>query len=101
MPALVFLCSSEILEELNHRLDATWKQFGTFLGVEYLLMEAIQEAKGGNPESCMLDLLGKWTSRLARTGDLPRTWKTVVEAVKKTGDGRLAENLARKYGVNL
>ena len=49
----------------------------------------------------MLDLLGKWTSNQAGTGTLPRTWQTVVEAVKKTGFGAIAENLALKHGVNL
>ena len=62
-------------------------------------MEAIRLDNGGRPDDCMLDLLGRWTSNQAGTGALPRTWQTVVEAVRKTGFGAIAENLAHKYGL--
>ena len=93
--------ATDIIEALNHQLDAKWRHFGTFLGVDYQLMEAIKTSNGSNPEDCMLDLLGKWTSNQAGTGTLPHTWQTVVEAVKKTGFGAIAEKLALKHGVNL
>ena len=64
-------------------------------------MEAIKTGNGSNTEDCMLDLLGKWTSNQAGTGTLPRTWKVVVDAVKETGFGVIAESLAVKHGVNL
>ena len=93
--------ATDIIEALDHQLDAKWRHFGTFLRVGYQIMEAIKTGNGGNPADCMLDLLGKWTSNQAGTGTLPRTWQTVVEAVKKTGFGVIAENLAVKHGVNL
>ena len=92
---------ADILTALDHRLDAKWRHFGTFLGVEYQVLEAIQRDKGGNPEDCMLDLLSKWTSNQAGTGTLPRTWQTVVEAVHHCGDEALAQSLARKHGGHL
>ena len=49
----------------------------------------------------MLQLVEKWLAPENGTGDLPRTWETVVQAVKKTGLGRLAEELAEKHGVQL
>ena len=93
--------ATDIIKALNHQLDAKWRHFGIFLGIDYQLMETIETRKRGNPEDCMLDLLGKWTSNQAGTGALPRTWKTVVEAVKETGFGAIAEVLALKHGVNL
>ena len=93
--------TTDIIEALDHQLDAKWRHFGTFLRVKYQTMEAIDTGDGGNPADCMLDLLGKWTSNQAGTGALPRTWQTVVEAVKKTGFGAIAEDLAVKHGVNL
>ena len=98
---LSYFAYTDIITALNHRLDAKWRHFGTFLRVEYQVMEAIQRDKGGNPEDCMLDLLGKWTSNQAGMGTLARTWQTVVEAVQHCGDGVLAESMARKHGVNL
>ena len=64
-------------------------------------MDAIRLDNGGRPDDCMLDLLGRWTSNQAGTGTLPRTWQTVVEAVRKTGFPVLAQNLAQKHGVTL
>ena len=64
-------------------------------------MDAIRLDNGGKPDDCMLDLLGRWTSNQAGTGALPRTWQTVVEAVKNTGFGAIAENLAHKHGLTL
>ena len=64
-------------------------------------MDAITFDNGLKPEDCMLDLLGRWTSNQAGTGTLPRTWQTVVKAVRKTGFPVIAENLARKHGVTL
>ena len=64
-------------------------------------MEAIETSKHCKPDDCMLDLLGKWTSNQKGTGTVPRTWQTVVEAVKKTGFPVIAEMLAHKHGVTL
>ena len=64
-------------------------------------MESIRLDNGGTADDCMLDLLGRWTSNQAGTGTLPRTWQTVVEAVKATGFPVIAESLAHKYGVTL
>ena len=49
----------------------------------------------------MLQLLEKWLSNENGTGNLHHTWKTVVQAVKDTGNGILAEKLAQKHGVQL
>ena len=54
-------------------------------------MEAIETSKHCKPDDCMLDLLGRWTSNQTGTGTLPRTWQTVVEAVRKTGFGAFAK----------
>ena len=64
-------------------------------------MNIIETSKCGQPEDCMLDLLGRWTSNQAGTGTLPRTWQTVVEALKETGFVAIAENLAQKHGLTL
>ena len=50
---------------------------------------------------CMLQLLEKWLGHDNGTGRLPRTWTTVVLAVKDTGKGLLAQTLAEQHGVQL
>ena len=64
-------------------------------------MNIIETSTRGRPEDCMLELLGRWTSNQAGTGALPRNWQTIVEAVKETGFGAIAENLAHKHGLTL
>ena len=46
----------------------------------------------------MLDLVTRWLREDEGTGQLPRTWETVVKAVKGSGHKQLAEELARKFG---
>ena len=58
-------------------------------------MESIRKDNKDQDE-CMLDLLGNWTSCQAGTGTLPRTWRSVMMAVQKTGDGVLAQDLAQQ-----
>ena len=54
-----------------------------------------------NVTACMLKLVEKWLKHEDGTGALPRTWKTVVQAVKDTGKGLLAQQLAEQHGVQL
>ena len=94
-------CSlTEVIEALEHQVDADWKHFGTFLHFDHALLEAIERNKKECAD-CMLELVGKWMSHYNGTGDLPRTWTTVVKAVNSSGYGKLAEDLAKKYGVPL
>ena len=93
-----FACPLEVIRALNHQLDAQWREFGTFLHVEPAIMDGISRDRL-NVGDCMLQLVEKWLYREEGTGDLPLTWKTVVQAVKYTGKGCLAEQLAEQYGV--
>ena len=97
------LCThfAEVIEALNHDLDAQWREFGTHLCVKPSSMDIIDKNNKSDAGACMLQLVEKWLVQENGTGDLPRTWVTVVQAVKKTGKGRLAEELAQRYGVQL
>ena len=86
---------------LNHDLDARWREFGTHLCVKPPIMDSIDKDNKSDVGACMLQLIEKWLADENGTGDLPRTWETVVRAVAKTGPGRLAEKLAHQYGVQL
>ena len=59
------------------------------------------ERNRSNVTACMLQLVEKWLDHDDGTGTLPRTWKTVVQAVKDTGKGLLAQQLAEQHGVQL
>lgn len=96
-----FYLPTDIIEDLNHKLDAKWRYFGTYLRVDFEVMDAIEANRQCKSEDCMLELVGKWVSNQEGTGDLPRTWRTIHDAVKKLGKTTLAETLAQKHGLNL
>lgn len=85
---------TDVLKVLNHQLDAEWREFGTFLYVKPPIMDRISKDKS-KASACMLMLVEKWLYHEDQTGDLPRTWGSVVMAVKDTGNGFLARQLAK------
>ena len=96
------LSITDILTAFERRVDAQWRHFGTFLRIEPTLMNTISRDSGGHTTDCMLDLVTKWIDHHEDTGDLPRTWKTVVDAVRYTpGCEQLAKELAVGHGVTL
>ena len=101
MVVLVSCVLADIVRELGDQVDASWKKFGIQLDVDYDVLDDIKKDNSGNPSDCMLDLVVRWTSRKPGTGDLPRTWETVVRAVRDAGQRQLADRLGKKYQVEL
>ena len=91
---------TDIIKALRHQVDAKWRHFGTFLRFDPALMDTIDKDNKGSTD-CMLDLVTKWLTHHEGSGQLPRTWQMVVEAVQLSGFGQLASELADKHGVAL
>ena len=89
---------TDVIEALGQKLDSKWRHFGTFLCFEPSLMYTIQSDNSRSVTDCMLDLVIKWVDCYEGSGDLPRTWQTIVKAVRKLGERKIAEELAKKYG---
>ena len=87
-----------MLVALNHNLDARWRHFGTYLRVEPAILNSIEKNRS-NEEDRMLELVEKWLDHDGGTGYLPRTWVTVVQAVKYAGNEPLAQRLAQCHDV--
>ena len=45
---------------------------------------------------CFNELSAKWLSSEEDTGDLPRTWKSVLKGLKKSGFGQLASEMEKR-----
>ena len=98
----LFTCPVDVIKALQREVDAKWREFGTHLHVKPALMDSILKDKSNTgARDCMLQLVEKWLGHEDGTGSLPRTWQTVVQAVKDTGNRLLAEQLAEQYGVQL
>ena len=96
----VLTCPLDVIKALNHQLDAKWKEFGTHLRFEPAILNGIGSDRSGVGD-CMLELVEKWVVCENGTGDLPRTWQTVVQAVRVTSSEHLAKQLAEQQGVQL
>ena len=75
---------ADITEALGNQVNADWRHFGNSLRFDSTLMDQI-ETDNRKSTDRMLDLVTKWVSRDDKTGDLPRTWETVIKAVKASG----------------
>ena len=93
-----FACHIDVIEALSLQLDSEWRTFGSRLRVEAAIMDSIEKDKANVGER-MLQLVEKWLGGEDQTGDLPRTWDTVVQVVKGMGKVPLAKQLAEKHGV--
>lgn len=90
----------DIVTALRNQVDAIWRRFGNFLYVDPALMDTI-EMDNQRATDRMLDLVTKWVAHYEGTGGLPRTWPTMVKAVRDSGHGQLAIEVAEKHGVTL
>ena len=88
---------TDIVRELGIKVDARWRRFGIFLEVDPELLDAIHKSKLGNSSDCMLDLVIQWVRGQEGTGDRPRTWDTVVDAVRGVGLEQLAVDIAERH----
>ena len=94
----LFTCHPDVIGSVNHQLDAHWREFGTFLSVDHAVLDSIRQDES-RVSASMLSLVQKWLDRAQGTGKLPRTWETVVQAVRQVGKGHLAEQLAEQHRV--
>ena len=96
-----------LLDELVcSQVSPYWTDFGRHLGVEMSLLKRIerdvkQTASDGESDEaiwrrCFNGLSAKWLSREGDTGDLPRTWKSVLTALKKSGFHQLASEMEKR-----
>ena len=91
---------TDVIVALKGKADSKWRHFGTSLHFDPALMNIIESNYNKSVTDCMLDLVTKWVENERGSGDLPRTWQTVVETVRKLNDRKLAEELAKTYGVS-
>ena len=90
-------CHVDVIIALEHQLDSKWREFGTLLRVDPAVMDRIDQDRS-NARERMLQLVENWVCHKDGTGDLPRTWETVVQAVNHIGERALAQQLVERYG---
>ena len=91
---------SDLLKLVGDHTDSKWKDFGIRLGISSNLCEGIRKQKLGDSKECFILLCSKWLSSGAGTGDKPRTWRTVLEAVRECGFFEVADQVEQSFSKN-
>ena len=72
---------------------ARWKEFSEYLHVKRNIIDSVHQQCLGIVENCFLKVTDRWLAREEGTGDLPRTWDTVLDALRLTGYPLLVEDI--------
>ena len=93
-------CEADLLEWVGDYIDSKWQNFGIELGIRKNVCEGIKQQKLCIPKECFILLCSKWLSSGAGTGDKPRTWRTVLQAVRECGFPEVADQVERSFSKN-
>ena len=72
---------------------------GINLGMEYTLLQNIKEKFPARLEKACEEMLMRWLAYDDGTGDRPREWSTVIDALEKTGFREEARELGEKLAT--
>ena len=86
---------SELITRVGGRIFHKWKEFGEHLHIQPSLIEVVHKEELGRCESAFRSLCSKWLEEGNNplTGDRPRTWRTVLDAVRKSREVGAAEDV--------
>ena len=86
---------SELITRVGGRIFHKWKEFGEHLHIQPSLIEVVHKEELGRCESAFRSLCSKWLKEDndPLTGDRPRTWRTVLDAVRKSREVGAAEDV--------
>ena len=66
-------------------MHSRWKEFAVHLHVETMTIDVVYKQCLALVKECFLEVTHRWLCGADGTGDLPRTWETVFEALRLTG----------------
>ena len=87
------LTEGKLVQLVEKIVDAKWEVFATHLRVERNVREAIHSQCHCHGTRCFSEMTSRWLSGEDGTGDLPRTWDTVFDALNLMGYPFLVEDV--------
>ena len=78
------LTKDKLLRLVGNKMDARWEEFAVFLPVEWNVIERVRRNNMNNATLCFVEVTSRWLSGEDGTGECPRTWETVFDALKQT-----------------
>ena len=79
------------------KVAAEWEILAVHLGVEPGLIDIIKKSTFYQCEDSCHEMFVRWISKEKGTGGQPRTWYSVVWAIRRMGLGDLADALSERY----
>ena len=88
---------SELITWVGRHIFHKWKEYGEHLHIQRSLIEAVHKEELGRCDGAFRSLCSKWLKEDNNplTGDKLRTWKTVLDAVRKCREAGAAEDIER------
>ena len=83
-------------EHVIPKVAAEWMSLAIQLGVENGKINIIKKTHSSNCEDACRELFFRWIDEERGTGREPRTWDSVVRAIRKIGKEGLADELNEK-----
>ena len=85
------------LDELVcRRIASNWDTLALYLGVEQHVIDAVNEDHR-RCEKASRDILNRWLNGEHDTGSMHRTWRSVLTALRESGEEELAEQLRTEW----
>ena len=88
---------SELITRVGGCIFHKWQEFGEHLYIQPSLIEAVRKEELGRCESAFRSLCSKWLKEDSNplTGDRLRTWRTVLDAVRKCREVSVARDVEK------
>lgn len=84
----------EACDHVVRRVAAQWYHFGLTLRVEDYLLQSIKATERGDVQNCCTDMLRRWLRREQATGELERSWPSLLRAVQRCIGWEAARSIA-------
>ena len=83
------------------KMYSRWKEFAVHLHVETRITNVVYKQCLAIVDDCFKEVSGRWLGGEEGTGDLPRTWETVFEALRLSGFPLLVKDVREELSQNV
>ena len=83
----------DINKLVGSRMSAEWDKLAMYLKFDSNTRQAIDRDNNGKCGRCFSNVGSSWLESKEGTGDLPRTWRSVLQAVRDCGHRGLADDV--------
>ena len=87
------LTEEKLLRLVGKKMCADWEQFALFLLVEWNVIQVVSRNYPFDATLCFIEVTSRWLSGEDGTGERPRTWETVFDALRETRYPLLAKEV--------